>query len=152
MNTTTVTGPADVISPDSDGMPMADNALQFRWIVALKENLDALCRDRPDVFVAGDDLIYPVKGDNTTRQAPDVYVAFGRPKGDRGSYKVWEEGGVFPRVAFEAWAPGNRTGEMTRQRAFYRRYGAGEYYLSDPADDPLEGWLRSGSTLREVMT
>lgn len=150
MSTTVAGAEPDIVYPDSDGMPMADNTLPFRWIVTIKENLDALFRDRPDVFVAGDNLIYPVKGDNTVRQAPDAYVAFGRPKGERGSYRVWEEGGVFPQVVFEVWSPGNRAGEMTRKRAFYRRYGAEEYYLFDPDDNTLEGWLRSGNTLREV--
>ncbi len=78
----------EIVYPDSDGMPMADNTLQFQWIVTIKENLESLFRDRTDVFVAGDNLIYPVKGDNTIRLAPDVYVAFGRPKGHRGSYRV----------------------------------------------------------------
>ncbi|MGL6095928.1 MAG: Uma2 family endonuclease, partial [Fimbriiglobus sp.] len=54
--------PPRVEYPDSDGMPMADNTLQFRWIVTLKGNLDALFADRPDVCVAGDHLVYPVEG------------------------------------------------------------------------------------------
>ena len=32
----------EIIYPDSDGQPMADNTLQFRWIVLLKENLDCI--------------------------------------------------------------------------------------------------------------
>ncbi|MCU0875242.1 MAG: hypothetical protein MUE50_23160, partial [Pirellulaceae bacterium] len=71
--------------PDSDGLPMSDNTLQFQWIVTLQGGLDALFRDDPDVFVAGDLLWYPVEGDNTVRAAPDVLVVFGRPKGYRGS-------------------------------------------------------------------
>src|SRR4029077_417532 len=92
-----------VFYPDSDGLPIADNTLQFAWISLLMWNADAYLRDDPDVFVAGDHLIYPVEGDAKNRQAPDVYVAFGRRKGDRGSYKVWEEGNVFPQVVIEVW-------------------------------------------------
>jgi hypothetical protein len=29
-----------IVYPDSDGKPMADNTLQFRWIVTIKEGLD----------------------------------------------------------------------------------------------------------------
>ncbi|ERT08016.1 hypothetical protein M595_1951 [Lyngbya aestuarii BL J] len=29
----------DIIYPDSDGQPMADNSLQFQWIVTIKSNL-----------------------------------------------------------------------------------------------------------------
>ncbi len=59
-----------VIYPDSDGQPMAENTQQFQWIVVIKENLEILFANRPDVFVAGDLLWYPVEGDNKTRQAP----------------------------------------------------------------------------------
>jgi Uma2 family endonuclease len=147
---TAATRPPVIEYPDSDGQPMADNTLQFEWIVTLQGNLDALFRDRDDVFVAGDHLIYPVKGDNVTRQAPDVYVAFGRPKGHRGSYRVWEEGDVFPQVVFEVLSPGNRAGEMARKRAFYQKYGVEEYYVIDPDDHTVEGWTRDGAALRNV--
>jgi Uma2 family endonuclease len=150
MSAITTPNEPDVEYPDSDGMPMADNTLQYEWIVAVKGNLDILFADRPDVFVAGDNLVYPVRGNNKIRQAPDVYVAFGRPKGYRGSYRVWEEDGIFPQVVFEVWSPGNRAGEMIRKRAFYRTYGADEYYLIDPDDNMVEGWIRDGDAFREV--
>ncbi len=150
MNAITAAGEPEVVYPDSDGMPTADNTLQYEWIVTIKGNLDALFAVDPDVFVAGDNLIYPVKGDPTVRQATDVSVAFGRPKGHRGSYKVWEEGGIFPQVIFEVLSPGNRLGEMKRKRQFYRRYGAEEYYVFDPDDNTLEGWLRQNRRLEEI--
>ncbi|MET0099833.1 MAG: Uma2 family endonuclease, partial [Arthrospira platensis] len=31
--------PADILYPDSDGKPMAENTLQYRWIVRLVSNL-----------------------------------------------------------------------------------------------------------------
>ncbi|MEO2088548.1 MAG: Uma2 family endonuclease, partial [Gemmataceae bacterium] len=82
--------------------------------------------------------------------APDVYVAFGRPPGHRGSYKVWEEGDIFPQVVFEVWSPGNTRQEMANKRAFYRRYGAEEYYLIDPDTNEVEAWVRDGRRLVEV--
>jgi Uma2 family endonuclease len=142
--------PPAIHYPDSDGKPIADNTLQFRWIVTLQGNLDALFRDRPDVFVAGDHLIYPVEGKPKRRAAPDVYVAFGRPKGDRGSYKVWEEGGVFPQVVFEVRSPGNRAGKMARKLAFYDRHGAEEYYDFDPDRSRLRAYRRADGQLDEV--
>jgi Uma2 family endonuclease len=90
---------------------MADNTKQFRWIVVIKENLELLFADNPQVFVAGDLLWYPVEGDNAIRQAPDAMVVVGRPKGNRGSYRQWEEGGVAPQVVFKILSPGNRFGE-----------------------------------------
>ena len=62
----------EIIYPDSDGNPMSDNTKQFRWIVTIKENLNLLFAENPDVFVAGDLLWYPVEGSNTIRIAPDA--------------------------------------------------------------------------------
>ena len=140
----------EVIYPDSDGQPMADHTKQFRWIVTIKENLERLFRDRADVFVAGDLLWYPVEGNNTLCQAPDVLVVVGRPKGDRGSYKQWLEDGIAPQVVFEILSPSNRMGNMARKFQFYSRYGVEEYYLYDPDEAELIGWQRTEQTLEVI--
>lgn len=139
-----------IIYPESDGQPMADNTKQFRWIVVIKENLELLFANNLDVFVAGDLLWYPVEGDNKIRQAPDAMVVFGRPKGDRGSYKQWEEDNIPPQVVFEILSPGNRLKEMTQKFKFYERYGVEEYYVYDPDDIELIGWVRSGTELEVI--
>jgi Uma2 family endonuclease len=126
---------------------MAESTLQFQWIVTIQGNLDLLFHEREDVFVGGDNFVYPVEGKPNIATAPDVYVAIGRPRGHRGSYKVWEEGGVFPQVVFEVLSPSNTPAEMKRKRAFYQRYGAEEYYVYDPARNQLEGWRRGGKRL-----
>ncbi len=148
--------PAEVIAkpetvyPDSDGQPMADNTRQFRWIMTIQGGLDALFRDDASVFVAGDLLWYPVEGLPAVRIAPDVMVVFGRPKGDRGSYKQWLEAGIAPQVVVEILSPGNRAAEMIRKFRFYERYGVGEYYIYDPDHGELSGWLRADNELSEI--
>ena len=132
----------EIIYPDSDGKPMADNTKQFRWIVTIKENLELLFAAHPDVFVAGDLLWYPVEGNNRLCQAPDVMVAFERPKGDRGSYKQWEEDNIAPQVVFEILSPGNTLTEMAKKLRFYEKYQVEEYYLYDPDKVDLTGWRR----------
>ena len=137
--------------PEQDGQPMADNTLQFRWIMKLQGSLDAQFRNDPNVFVAGDLLWYPIEGRPEIRQAPDVLVALGRPKGYRGSYMQWEEAGVAPQVVFEVLSPGNRHGEMVRKHAFYEKHGVEEYYVYDPDRLHLEGWRRdSDEELRAI--
>lgn len=140
----------EIVYPDSDGKPMAENTLQFQWITTIQGNLDSLFQDRADVFVAGDNLVYPREGDVSICLAPDVYVAFGRPKGYRGSYKVWDEEGIFPQVVFEVLSPNNTRTEMYNKRQFYRRHGAEEYYVYDPDANLLEGWLRDGNRFVEI--
>jgi Uma2 family endonuclease len=129
---------------------MADNTTQFRWIVTIQGGLDALFREHPQVFVAGDLFWYPVTDHPEIRMAPDVLVAFGRPKGDRSSYLQWEEDDIAPQVVFEIRSPGNTIAAMLRKFRFYERYGVEEYYLYDPNSGELSGWQRQGATLEEI--
>jgi Uma2 family endonuclease len=132
-----------IVYPDSDGQPIADNTKQFRWITVIKTNLDWLFRDEEMVFVAGDLLWYPVEGNPKYRVAPDAMVVFGRPKGDRGSYKQWEEANIPPQVVFEILSPGNTEGEMDRKLQIYARCEVEEYYVYDPDRYILKGYQRS---------
>jgi len=143
---------AHITYPQSDGNPMADNTKQFRWIVTIQGGLDALFRDHPDIFVAGDLLWYPVEGHPEICTAPDVMVVFGRPKGDRGSYLQWEEDGIAPQVVFEILSPGNTIASMMRKFRFYDRHGVEEYYLYDPDTGELSGWQRQGESLEEIAS
>lgn len=140
----------EIIYPESDGKPMADNTKQFHWIVTIKQNLDWLYIDDPQVFVAGDLLWYPVEGQPKIAAAPDTMVVFGRPKGDRGSYKQWQEDNLAPQVVFEILSPSNTSIEMAKKLLFYDRYGVQEYYVYDPDDNSLEAWQRIGDSLDSV--
>jgi Uma2 family endonuclease len=131
-----------IVYPDSDGQPMSDNTKQFRWITVIKSNLDWLFQDQELVFVAGDLLWYPVEGNPKYRVAPDTMVVFGRPKGDRGSYKQWEEDNIAPQVVFEVLSPGNTEGEMERKLQIYARCEVEEYYVYDPDRYILKGYQR----------
>ncbi len=140
----------EIVYPESDGQPMAENTKQLEVIVYLYDNLCALFADREDVFVAADLLWYPVEGHPEIRTAPDVFVTFGRPKGHRGSYRQWEEGGIPPQVVFEILSPGNRYQPLMEKFRFYERYGVEEYYQYDPDYGILEGWLRRNGTLEPI--
>ncbi|MBI1918319.1 MAG: Uma2 family endonuclease [Planctomycetes bacterium] len=142
--------PGPIIYPDSDGKPLAENTKQARWIVVLFGNLCALFRDRIDVFVAIDLFWYPVEGQPEIRTAPDVLVVFGRPKGDRSSYKHWEEAGIPLTVVFEILSPTNTYAEMDDKLIFYEEYGVEEYYLYDPDTNRLWVYVRRGEVLRRV--
>ena len=137
--------------PDDDGQPMSDNTLQFKWIVLIKEGLETLFRHDPNVFVAGDLLWYPEEGNPKIRQAPDAMVVFGRPKGYRGSYKQWEEGGIAPQVVFEILSPGNRSAADAAQVPVLREVrGRGVLHLRSRDRQPgrlaprrVVAWKRS---------
>jgi hypothetical protein len=59
---------------------------------------------------------------------------------------------VAPQVVFEVLSPGNTGREMTRKLSFYQRYGVEEFYLYDPDNGTLDGWVRQGDQLAEVET
>ena len=139
----------DITYPESDGKPMADNTIQFRWIVAIKENIEILFAAIADVFVAGDLLWYPVEK-SPKCLAPDAMVVFGVPKGDRRSYKQWEENNIAPQVVFEILSSSNTTKEMANKLLFYQRYGVEEYYIYDPIKVELTGLQRSGEDLEVI--
>ena len=144
--------PSPIVYPESDGEPMADNTKQLRWIVVLYGNLAALYRDVPNVFVGSNQFWYPVAGEPDNRLAPDVYVVFGRPKGDRSSYQQWEEDDVPLTVVFEVLSPRNTVPEMADKLSFYDEYGVEEYYVYDPDNDRLLVYVRRNKTLVRVRS
>lgn len=137
---------SEILYPDSDGKPMADNTIQYRWIVRLVSNLKQLLKHQV-AFVAGDLLWYPVQVEAppAPTQAPDVMVALGRPDGDRGSYKQWEEENIAPQVVFEILSPSNSAREMLAKQSFYKEHGVLEMFFYDPESFDFWGLVRSTS-------
>lgn len=150
MNVTAAPARPEIIYPESDGKPMADNTKQGRWIVLLYTGIAGLFGHDEDVLVAPNLNWYPVEGEPTVVIAPDVLVAFGRPQGDRSSYKQWQEDGIAPQVVFEVLSPGNTVPEMAERLQFYDDHGVEEYYVYDPELNDLLVYVRGKMTLRLV--
>ncbi len=98
----------------------------------LMVNLSGQFMNQEDVFVAMNLLWYAQEGEPTVRQDPDVMVSFGRPKGERGSYRQWLEGGIAPQVVFEIVTPGLPQQEISDTYRFYEEHGVEEYYAFIP--------------------
>jgi Uma2 family endonuclease len=139
-----------IIYPESDGKPMAENTKQARWIIIFYDNLSAKFADRPDVFVAADNAWFPKENEPKITLAPDVYLVFGRPKGDRSSYKQWEENDVPITVAFEIRSPSNTDEEMDDKQVFYEEHGVEEYYDYNPETNYLRAFVRKGDVFVRV--
>ena len=60
--------------PSSDGKPMAENDAQRDAIMYGIGSLTRHFKDRPDVYVSGDLLIYYEEGNPRVSIAPDVFV------------------------------------------------------------------------------
>lgn len=141
-----------LVYPESDGKPMANNTKEFCWVVTIQGGLDALLRHDPNVFVAGNLLWYPVQGQPDLSCAPTAMVVFGRPKGDRTTYKQWEEDNIPPQVVFEVRSSRGNWNELSRKFQFYDDYGVEEYYLYDPNRNEVCGWRRTDTRLRVIET
>lgn len=122
--------------PSSDGKPMAENDAQRGAIMYGIGALARHFRDRRDVYVSGDLLIYYEEGNPRVSIAPDVFVVFGVEKRQRPNYKLWEEG-CAPAFVLEVASPGTWRDDLGRKRSVYARLGVCEYWQYDPAGEFL---------------
>lgn len=136
----------EIFYPSSDGEPLAEDTRQYNFIERTKGNLDASL----DSFVAADLLWYPVQGRPDISVGPDVMVALGRPKGQRSSYRQWDEDDIPPQVVFEYWSPSNNLAQFARKFAFYEQHGVDEFYVYDEERRYLGGWVRRGDRFTEI--
>ena len=127
--------------PSSDGKPMAENDAQRN---AIMYGIGALARhfkDRRDVYVSGDLLIYYEEGNPRVSIAPDVFVVFGVEKRERLNYKLWEEGRA-PSFVLEVASPSTWRDDLGRKRSVYARLGVREYWQYDPSGEYLPARLQ----------
>ena len=126
---TRVTRRRDDGYPDSDGQPMADNTLQWDWMVKIVGEIELFAGQQ--VFVAGDLLWYPMKGDRQSSRRMRSST-FGQPARLPRKDKQWEEDGVAPQVVFEELSP-STLATSGQKLSWYERHGVDEYYVIDPS-------------------
>jgi Uma2 family endonuclease len=138
--------------PESDGKPMGETDVHIDALIYLREALRDHFRDDPQMYVVGNILLYYEEGNPTACVAPDVFVVQGVAKGERRTYRLWEEGQP-PAVAFEITSRGSRLEDLGTKRAVYAMLGVREYFLYDPLGEylrpPLQGYrLQEGEYQR----
>ena len=114
--------------PSSDGEPMVDDMWQGNAMFAAVEDVRIA---RPDALVAADLFVYPERGNNRWRRAPDVLVALGLGMEERWSYLVWREGKP-PDWVLEIASWRTEEKGLREQRHDYAAMGVPEYWLFDP--------------------
>jgi len=132
--------------PTSDGKPMAETDLHRQVTVDLIDMLQHRYRDRPDVYVSGDMLMFYERGEPKKHVAPDVFVVFGVDHHPRENYLIWQEG-KGPDFIVEVTSKTTRKVDQTRKRALYRDVlKVPEYFQFDPRAEylrpPLQGFRR----------
>ena len=124
--------------PESDGEPMAETDVHINTLIYLREALRDHFRDDPQVYVAGNLFLYYEEGDIRQVVAPDVFMVKGVPKGDRRTYKLWEEDDKGPQVVFEVTSRRTRKEDLGPKKGTYEMLGVREYFLFDPLGEYLE--------------
>ena len=144
---TAVTTEKQVFYPESDGKPMAETEVHIDALIYLREALKDYFRESPQVYVAGNMLLYYEEGNPAACVAPDVFVVKGVAKHERRTYKLWEEDQP-PTVVFEITSRGTRLEDLGTKRALYAMLGVQEYFLYDPLGEylrpPLQGFRLEG--------
>jgi Uma2 family endonuclease len=129
---------AEIVYPESDGMPMAESDLHRDIMVDLINRLKERYAKRKNVYVTGNLLVYYEEGQWGVSLAPDCMVVFGVPAGDRRIFKTWEEG-AFPSVVFEITSKTTQREDMLKKLRIYERiWKVKEVFLFDPTRDYLE--------------
>ena len=124
-----------IVYPSSDGEPMAESDWQYIPLTETVSTLRVWFQDRPDVYVAGDMLVYYRMNDNRTRVAPDVYAVFGASGNHpRDSWIIWREGKA-PDFVLEIASPSTWRRDMDEKRRIYADMGVTEYWRFDPTGE-----------------
>jgi len=146
------TAAKQIYYPETDGKPMAETDVHIDALIYLREALRDHFRAAPQVYVAGNMLLYYEEGNPVACVVPDVFVVQGVAKRERRIYRLWEEGQP-SAVVVEITSRGSRLEDLGTKRAVYAMLGVQEYFLYDPLGEylrpPLQGYqLQEGEYQR----
>ena len=118
--------------PSSDGEPMAESDLQYVPLTETVSTLRVRFSNRPDVYVAGDMLVYYRPNEPSASVAPDVFAVFGTTGNHpRDSWIVWREGKA-PDFVLEIASESAWRRDVEEKRRIYAEMGVSEYWRFDP--------------------
>lgn len=123
---------SEIYYPESDGEPMGETDFHVHLITNLRTALEIFFAARDDVYVSGNIMFYYMQGAPNEVISPDVMVCFGIPKGERRTYRVWEENDVVPSVVFEIASRKTWSKDRNEKRELYELLGVEEYYIFNP--------------------
>jgi Uma2 family endonuclease len=122
----------EIYYPESDGKPMVETDIHRKLMLYLTNCLEIFLAERENVYVTGNIMFYYVEGEPQEVVSPDVMVCFGVPKGDRTSYKTWEENDVVPSVVIELSSRSTWGKDRVEKKILYELLGVKEYYIFSP--------------------
>lgn len=151
---------AEVVAskPDAVEYPERHWIAQSVWhgnaVGLAKAALQYHFRDRDDVLVAMELVVYYERGNNRAWLRPDVQVVFGVDgRRNRSTFRVWDEGKA-PDFVLEVASPSTAERDARHKARQYAAIGVREYWRLDPTGTlmgpPLEGYRSLGSRYGRV--
>jgi Uma2 family endonuclease len=129
--------------PYSDGVPM-ESERHFKQMMLLAETLESGWRHRDDFYVGRNMFLYysELQSKKNDFRGPDVFVVLDTVRKERKSWVVWEEDGRTPDVVIEITSPATEGVDRGEKMRIYAQIlHVGEYYLFDPFEARLEGYV-----------
>ena len=152
--TTDATAAADIVYPETDGMPLPDGEYQAPLYIRIVGTLRTFFRDVAGARVNGDTFIYYVQGDPRRFFSPDCYVALGLGEEAieaierNNTYLLWEMGKP-PDFILEIGSPSTADVDVGSKRELYAEIGVGEYWRYDGTGGDFYGEALVGERLAD---
>jgi len=128
--------------PESDGLPMAETPVHWNATVNAALPLKEYFRERSDVYIGSDMMMYYERDNPGRSVSPDVFVTFGVPKlPERRVWFTWIEGKLADFV-LEITSKSTRKQDEGRKKRLYAELGVKEYWQFDPQGDYLNPILK----------
>jgi len=138
--------PVPPVGFDDDGYPCEDNkpvesTVHDELGAYAKAALRVRYAARREVLVAANLGVFFERGNRRALVCPDMFVSFAAGRGDRSSYKVWEEVGV-PDFVLELLSPKTWRRDVEVKPPLYEGLGVREFWIFDPLgrlSEPMVG-------------
>jgi Uma2 family endonuclease len=131
--------PADLWSDE----PPLESDLHRDQIDLLIRLIRWVCRDRQDVYVAGNLTVYysPNQKKSEYFRGPDVFVVLGTKNHPRRSWTVWHENGKYPNLIVELLSDSTAEVDRGEKKEIYQSiWRVPEYFWFDPVTLEFQGF------------
>ena len=142
-----------LVYPDSDGEPMAETPKHQQVMIDCMDVMRHHFRRIPDMYIAGNMLLYYEEGNPRNSVSPDVFMARGVSKKELRTYKTWEQPPTLDFV-LEVASPGTYTRDFNEKMEIYAKIlRVKAYCIYDPYHEIQPyfiGFRLVGETYEEI--
>ncbi len=142
-----------LVYPESDGEPMAETPKHQQVMIDCMDVLRSHFRGSPDVYIAGNMLLYYEEGNPRKSVSPDVFMVRGLSRKELRTYKTWEQPPTLDFV-LEVASPSTYTRDFNEKMEIYAKIlHVKAYCIYDPyheIDPYFVGFQLVGEAYEEI--